>query len=149
MCNEPPPEVCIMVFIEFFNFAIINTRIPKVILLFKQKCCAIDCRTLIMYIAIDYFDILQYFFFQMCVEGCQCKPGFELNSQGDCVCSSDCQKCLKNQEWVTCKSPCPATCNESSSICYFPVFIEFFGFAKYANFESYTSFQTKMLCNLL
>jgi len=103
-----------------------------------------------MYIAIDYFDILQYFFFQQCIIGCQCKKGYVLNSKKECVLVSDCEKCSENQEWVSCKSTCPSMCNKSPSNKYCPlVFIEFFDFAKYANSESYISFQTKMLCNLL
>ncbi|XP_071563543.1 serine protease inhibitor swm-1-like isoform X2 [Temnothorax nylanderi] len=45
-----------------------------------------------------------------CVEKCQCKDGLLLNSSGNCMTIAQ-RRCPRNQEWTTCGSACPPSCN--------------------------------------
>jgi hypothetical protein len=51
--------------------------------------------------------------------GCQCKQGFVKNASGKCIPLNRCpKKCTKkNQEFKSCGTKCPATCQKRNPIC--------------------------------
>ncbi|VVC94575.1 unnamed protein product [Leptidea sinapis] len=58
-----------------------------------------------------------------CVEGCFCKSGYLRNENGTCVTTDKCiaanntSVCGANEEFLSCGSPCPATCSNPEPEC--------------------------------